>query len=145
MIQTRFKRYYNNAIDLRISLDGYSSKIRKVSRGRPTVSNETILATKQEFFITKVASIQSITDNALLVFWLILIPSVFISSYTTIYFFVNNFVFECLYFSECDIWMFLFVFWLRYRPSIKYVRNWGNGCVLREGRGRNIGHKIRKY
>ena len=34
--------------------------------------------------------------------------------------------FECLYFSEYDIGMLLFVFWLRNRPSIKYVRNWGN-------------------
>ena len=40
MIQTRFKGYYNNAIIImRISLDGYDSKIRKVSRCRPTVSN----------------------------------------------------------------------------------------------------------
>ena len=37
------------------------------------------------------------------------------------------FFFECLYFSEYDIRMLLFVFWLRKRPSIKYVRNWGNG------------------
>ena len=52
----------------------------------------------------------------------------FISSNTTIYFFVMNyFFFECLYFSEYDIWMLLFIFWLRNRPSIKYVRNWGNG------------------
>ena len=36
-----------------ISLDGYGSKIRKVRRYRPTVSNGTILATKQEFFFTK--------------------------------------------------------------------------------------------
>ena len=38
---------YNNIINVRISLDGYGSKIRKVSRCKPTVSNETILATKQ--------------------------------------------------------------------------------------------------
>ena len=35
----------------------------------------------------------------------------FISSYPTIYYFVKNFFFECLYFSEYDIRMFLFVFW----------------------------------
>ena len=35
--------------------------------------------------------------------------------------------FECLYFSEYDIRMLLFVFWLRNRPSIKYVCNWRNG------------------
>ena len=51
----------------------------------------------------------------------------FILYYTIIYFFVKNFFFECLYFSEYDIRMFLFVFWLRNRPSIKYVRNQGNG------------------
>ena len=33
-----------------------------------TVSNETILATKQGFFFTKVAPVQSITDIALLGF-----------------------------------------------------------------------------
>ena len=90
-------------------------------------TNETILATKQEFFFTKVAPVQSITDVVLLGFWLILLPGMFISSYTTIYFFVKNFFFECLYFSEYDIRMFLFVFWLRNRPFIKYVRNLGNG------------------
>ena len=87
----------------------------------------TILVTKQEFFFTRVAPIQSITDIVILAFWLILLPWMFISSYTTIYFFVKIFFFECLYFSEYDIRMFLFAFWLRNRPSIKYVRNWGNG------------------
>ena len=53
----------------------------------------------------------------------------FISSYTTIYFFVKNFfpnvqisvntIFEC----SC-----LF-FWMKNWPSIKYVDNWGNGGV----------------
>ena len=46
-----------------------------------TVSNETILATKQEFFFTKVAPVQSITDFVLLDFWLILLPGMFISSF----------------------------------------------------------------
>ena len=32
-----------------ISFDGYGSKIQKVSRHRPAVSNETILANRQEF------------------------------------------------------------------------------------------------
>ena len=41
-------------------------------------------------------------------------------------FFSKDFVFECLYFSEYDIRMVLFVFWLRVRPSIKYLNNWGN-------------------
>ena len=87
-----------------ISLDGYGSKIRKVSRCRPTVSNETILATKQEFFFTKVAPVQSITDIVLLGFWLILLPWMFISSYTTIYFFCKEFffrmfIFQCIRYS----------------------------------------------
>ena len=127
MIQTRLRGYYNNAIDVRISLDGYGSKIWKVSKCRPTLSNEAILATKQEFFFTKLASVQSITDILVLGFWFILLTWMFISSYTTIYFFRKEFFLKCLYFSEYDIWMFLFVFLLRNRPSIKYVHTWGNG------------------
>ena len=50
-----------------MSLDGYSSKTRKVSRCRPAISNETILATRQGFFFTKVAPVQSITDTAFLI------------------------------------------------------------------------------
>ena len=94
---------------MRISLDGYGSKIWKVSRCRRTVSNETILATKQEFFFTKVVPVQSITDIVLLGFWSILLPGMFISSYPTIYYFANNFfsnayisvntIFECSYLS----------------------------------------------
>ena len=49
-------------------LSGYGSKIRKVIRCRPTVSNETILANRQEFFFTKVTPVQSITDIVLLDF-----------------------------------------------------------------------------
>ena len=51
-----------------MSLDGYGSKIWEVSRCRPTVSNETILGTKQRFFFTKIAPVQSITDIALFSF-----------------------------------------------------------------------------
>ena len=62
------------------------------NRCRPTVSNETVLATKQEFFSTKVAPVQSsITDIVLLGFQLILLSWMFISCYTTIYFFVKYF------------------------------------------------------
>ena len=68
------------------------------------------------------------TDIVPLGFWLILLPWIFILSYTTIYFFINNFFFfECLCFSEYAIRMFLFVFWSKNRPSIKYLRIWGNG------------------
>ena len=59
--------------------------------------------------------------------FILLLSRMFISYYTIIYFFAKNFFLECLYFSEYDIRMFLFVFWLRNRPSIKYVRNQGNG------------------
>ena len=54
---------------------------------------------------------------------------------------LKEFFLECLYFSEYDIRMFLFVFWLRNTPSIKYTRSWGNGgghpkCVqVRTGGG----------
>ena len=101
---------------MRIFLDGYGSKIRKVNRWRPTVSNATNLTTKQEFFFTKVAPVQSITDIVLLGFWLILLLWMFISSY--IYFFVNNFSFRCLCFSKYDIRMFIFAFRLRNRLSL---------------------------
>ena len=43
-------------------------KIRKASRHRLTLSNETILATTQEFFFTKVTLVQSITNILLLSF-----------------------------------------------------------------------------
>ena len=37
-------------------------------------------------------------------------------------------LFECLYFSECDIRMSLYVFWLTKGPSTKYIHNcWDNG------------------
>ena len=96
LIQTRLKGYYNNAIDVRIYLNWCGSKIRKVSRYRPTVSNESIPETEQKFFFTKVAPVQSLTDILLLGFWLTLLPWMFILSYTTIYFFEENFLFECL-------------------------------------------------
>ena len=68
LIQIRLKGYYNNTINVRISLEVYGSEITKVSRCRPTVSNETILATKQEFSSTKGAPVKSITDIVLVGF-----------------------------------------------------------------------------
>ena len=104
MIQTR--RYYD-AINVRISLDGYGSKIRTESRHRPAVSNETILATKQEFFFTKIAPVQSITDFALLVCLINTAPLDVIFHptlpiYSFVIFFSNgyisvNTIFECSY------------------------------------------------
>ena len=78
LIQTRLKGYYNNAINVRISLNRYGSKIRKVSRCKAIVSNEATLEATQEFFFAKVAPVQSITDIALLGFCLILLPRMFI-------------------------------------------------------------------
>ena len=49
-----------------ISLDSHGFKTRKVSRCRPALSNETILATREEFFFTKVNPIQSIADIELM-------------------------------------------------------------------------------
>ena len=113
LIQTRIKRDYSNAVYVRISLEGLDSKIWKVSRCRPAVSNETILATKQEFFLTKIAPAQSITDIALLRFWLILLPWMFISSYFTIYFFVKDFFFRMFIFQWIRYSDVLICFWLR--------------------------------
>ena len=49
-----------------ISLDEYGSKIQKVSRCRPSVTNGTILETRQEFILRKVAPVQRLTDITLL-------------------------------------------------------------------------------
>ena len=82
-----------------ISLDGYGCQIQKVSRCRPVVSNETILATRQEILFTKVSSMQSITHIVLLEVWLMLLSRMFTSSYITIYFFINIFIFSNVYIS----------------------------------------------
>ena len=71
----------------------------KLSRCRTAASNDTILATRQEFFFTKVAPVQSITDIILFDFWLMLLSWMFISSYTAIYFFVKKFIFSNAYIS----------------------------------------------
>ena len=62
-----------------MSLDWYGSKTRKESKYRTAVSNETILATRQETFFTKVTPVQSITGILLLAFWLMLLSWIFIS------------------------------------------------------------------
>ena len=68
-----------------------------------------------------------LTEIVLLGFWLKLLPWMFIWFYATIYFFVKNILSEwIIVFSEYHIRMFLFIFWLRNRPSIKYVSNSGN-------------------
>ena len=87
---------------------GMALKYGKQVDGRPTISNETILATRQEFFFTKVAPVQSITAILVLDFLLMLLSWMFILSYTSIYFFGKeiyflnvsvsvNTMYECLY------------------------------------------------
>ena len=93
-----------------ISLDVHSSKIQKASRCRPVASNETNLATRQEFYLTKVATAQSINGIILLDFSLILLSWMFISCYTTIYFRKEIYFFECLCSTEYDIRMSWYVF-----------------------------------
>ena len=96
------------------------SKIRKVCRCKHAVSNETILTTRQELFFTKVTSVQGITDIVLLVFSLMLLSWIFISSCTTFYFFVKKFIFSNVYNFVNTIFDSLYVFWLRKEQSIKY-------------------------
>ena len=105
---------------------------------RPAVSNETIVATRQEFFFTKLAPMQSITDIVLLDFWLMLLPWMFILSYTTIYFFLNKFIFSNVYISvnrifECRSRLSMLIFthtvscWSRSYEVVKHeivTRNW---------------------
>ena len=100
-----------------------------------TVSNETILATKQGFFFTKVAPVQSITDIALLGFWLILLPGMFISYSTITYFFVKN-VFSNVYISvntifECS---YLSFGWQIGHPLSMYVTRWMEGVIQNDNR-----------
>ena len=89
---------WDNVAEIKLNtLNGYGSKIQKVSRCRPVVSNETILATRQEFFFTKVPPVQGINNIVSFDFWLILLSWIFFLSYPTIYFFVKNFFFKCLF------------------------------------------------
>ena len=104
-------------------MDGYGSKIRKVSRFRSTVSNETILATRNQVFFYKSSSLRSITDMILLGFWLILHPGMFISPYTTIYFFEKKIFFSNVYISVNTIfeYSYLYFCWEIDHPVSMYV------------------------
>ena len=117
-----------------ISLDGYGSKMRKVSRCRSPVSNRQELATSQEFFFTKVALVQSITDIVLLDFLLMLLSWIFISSYTTIYFFVKKIIFSNVYISVYTIFECLYMFfgWERCDQLSTYATGggWGSSKML---------------
>ena len=125
-----------------ISLDRHGSKIRKVSRCGPAVSNGTIPATGQEFFFAKVAPVQSITDIVLLDFWLMLLPWIIFSSYTIIYFFVKNFFSSEVHMSVNTTFEMFFC-WERSHRLSTYATSGGWGiiqnaysCVQGEGRVR---------
>ena len=54
-----------------------------------------------------------------------LLSLMYISFYTTIYFFIKNFIFSnVLHFSEYDMRMSLYFFLVEKGPSINYVCNW---------------------
>ena len=86
------------------------SEIRKASRCRPVASNKTNLATRQEFYLTKVAIVQSINGIILLDFSLVLLSWKFISCYTTIYFFVKKIIVSKVYVSVNTIFECLDIF-----------------------------------
>ena len=121
----------------------YGSKIRKGSRCRPVASNETNLATRQ-FYFTKVATEQSINGNILLDFSLILLSWMFISCYTTFYFFVKKFIFSNVYVPVNAIFECLDTFfgWDRGNPLSTYATGrWTDGhpkCVQLRIGGRNL-------
>ena len=112
-----------------ISLDVYGSKIRKARRCRPVASNETNLATRQEFYLTKVATVQSINGIILLDFSLIQLSWMFISCYTTIYFFVKKFIFSNVYVPVNTIFECLDMFfdWDRGNQLSTYATGRGTG------------------
>ena len=92
---------------------------------------ETILATRQEFFFTKVAPVQSITDIILFDFWLMLLSWMFISSYTAIYFFVKKFIFSNAYISvntivEC---LYMSFGWERGHQLSTHATDGGMGVI----------------
>ena len=90
---------------------------------------ETILATNQEFFFTKVAFVQSITDIMLLGFWFILLPEcLFLLHYHL--FFRKNFFFRMMIFQWTRYWnVICFLV-----EAIHYVRTqlgkWRGGSVI---------------
>ena len=117
-----------------ISLNGYGSKIRKVGTCRPTVSNEAILATRQEFFFTKVAPVQSITEiNAALlnVYFILHHHLFFVKKYIfpNVYISVNT-IFKCFYMLfgwERDHQVSTYATYEGMGESRLHLRTWGVG------------------
>ena len=112
-----------------ISLDVYGSKIWKASRCRHAASNVTNLATRQEFYLTKATTVQSINGIILLDFSLILLSWMFISCYTTIYFFIKEFIFFNVYVPVNTIFECLDISfgWDRGNQLSTYAAGWGMG------------------
>ena len=95
-------------------MDGYGSKIWKIKKRRPAVSNETILAIRQEFFLF-FGIIGFLINAALLSVYFILHYHLFFRKeifFSNVYIPANT-IFECFY----------IFFWFRAGPSIKYVCN----------------------
>ena len=82
-----------------------------------------ILYQKQEFLFSKVAPRKSKTDIVLLGFLINAAPRTVYFNLHYHSFFRKELFFQSLYFSEYDIRMILFIFWLRNRLSIKYAHN----------------------
>ena len=117
-------RYYNMPLmwDLTwlrsssISLEGYGSKIRKVSRCRAGVSNEPILATRQEFFLTKSNSRTKHNWQSILG---VLINAALLSFYFILHYY--------LFFDTIDQWLFqLIIFTLL---LISEYNIWSNDLI----------------
>ena len=64
----------------------------------------------QEFFFTKIAPVESITDVVLLDFFLMLLSGMFISSYTTNLLFRKEIVFLNVYISMNTVFECLYMF-----------------------------------
>ena len=64
----------------------------------------------QEFFFTKIAPVESLTDVALLDFLLMLLSGMFISSYTTNLLFRKEIVFLNVYISMNTVFECLYMF-----------------------------------
>ena len=108
-----------------IPLDEHGSKIRKVIRCRPTVSNEIILATRQEFFYTRVLSSRKKYNWHCVIAFLInaALLNVYFTLQYHLFFRKETYFFECYYFSEYDIRMSLYTFfgWKRDYQFSKYA------------------------
>ena len=109
MIQIRLKKFYNNVINVK---ERDWDQVQRLWSGITLKYGKWVDADNWH------CAIGFLINTALLNVY-------FILHYHSL--FRKEFFFEWLYFSEYDIRMFLFFFWLINRPSIKCVRNWGNG------------------